>query len=107
MGGEVIVERGWMNHLRCRSFDYLHETGFLGTRAGRRLRLNGNQRRLEGYLHQLESKHLVKVVCMDLATVYRAMVHKHFPNARIVADTSFGSSVITSSPADASWIRSA
>jgi len=41
---------------------------------------------LEGYLQRLEGKHLVKVVCMDLATVYRALVKKHFPQARIVAD---------------------
>ena len=41
---------------------------------------------LEGYLNRLEGKHLVKVVCMDLATVYRAIVRKHFPQARIVAD---------------------
>src|SRR6185312_3839991 len=34
----------------------------------------------------LEGKHLVKVVCMDLATVYRSLVRKHFPQARIVAD---------------------
>jgi transposase len=41
---------------------------------------------LEGYLSKLEGKHLVKVVCMDLAAVYRALVRKHFPQARIVAD---------------------
>jgi transposase len=41
---------------------------------------------LEGYLIRLEGKHLVKVVCMDLAVVYRALVRKHFPQARIVAD---------------------
>jgi transposase len=41
---------------------------------------------LEGYLNRLEGKHLVKVVCMDLATGYRSLVKKHFPQARIVAD---------------------
>jgi transposase len=41
---------------------------------------------LEGYLNQLEGKHLVKVVCMDLAVGYRSLVRKHFPQARIVAD---------------------
>ena len=45
-----------------------------------------SEKSLEGYLNQLEGKHLVKVVCMDLATVYRALVKKHFPQARIVAD---------------------
>jgi len=28
----------------------------------------------------------VRVVCIDRATNYRALVHKHFPNALIVAD---------------------
>lgn len=41
---------------------------------------------LEGFLRRLEGKHLVKVVCMDLATGYRSLVKKHFPQARIVAD---------------------
>jgi transposase len=41
---------------------------------------------LDSYLSKLEGKHLVKVVCMDLAANYRAMVRKHFPQARIVAD---------------------
>lgn len=41
---------------------------------------------LESYLSKLEGKDLVKVVCMDLAVVYRAIVRRHFPNARIVAD---------------------
>src|SRR5206468_7732532 len=41
---------------------------------------------LESYLAKLEEKDKVQVVCMDLAAVYRAIVRKHFPNARIVAD---------------------
>lgn len=41
---------------------------------------------LEAYLEKLEGKHLVKVVCMDLSVTYRAIVRKHFPNAKIVAD---------------------
>jgi transposase len=41
---------------------------------------------LESWLAKLEGKHLVKVVCMDLSTGYRALVRKHFPQARIVAD---------------------
>ena len=45
-----------------------------------------SEQSLEGYLNKLEGKHLVKVVCMDLATVYRSLVRKHFPQARIVAD---------------------
>jgi transposase len=48
--------------------------------------LGRSEASLEAYLHRLQGKHLVKVVCMDLAAVYRAIVRKHFPNARIVAD---------------------
>jgi transposase len=48
--------------------------------------LGRSEAALENYLNRLEGKHLVKVVCMDLASVYRALVRKHFPNARIVAD---------------------
>ncbi len=40
---------------------------------------------LESYLQRLEGKHLVEAVCMDLAAGYRALVRKHFPQARIVA----------------------
>jgi transposase len=41
---------------------------------------------LEAYFQRLEGKTEVRVVCIDLATNYRALVHKHFPNALIVAD---------------------
>jgi transposase len=41
---------------------------------------------LEAHFQRLEGKPEVQVVCMDLATNYRALVRKHFPNARIVAD---------------------
>jgi transposase len=41
---------------------------------------------LEDYLAKLPGKENVRVVCMDLASVYRAIVRKHFPKARIVAD---------------------
>jgi transposase len=41
---------------------------------------------LEPYFQRLEGKAAVKVVCMDLSSPYRALVHLHFPNARIVAD---------------------
>lgn len=41
---------------------------------------------LDAYLERLEGKAEVRVVCMDLASVYRALVRRHFPNARIVAD---------------------
>ena len=48
--------------------------------------LGRSEASLEGYLSRLEGKHLVEVVCMDLAASYRALVRKHFPQARIVAD---------------------
>jgi transposase len=48
--------------------------------------LGRSQLALEAYLNRLEGKHLVRVVCMDLAPNYRALVEKHFPNATIVAD---------------------
>jgi transposase len=41
---------------------------------------------LEPYLQRLQGKSEVRVVCMDLATVYRSIVRKHFPNALIVTD---------------------
>ena len=48
--------------------------------------LGRSEASLEAYLRGLEGREEVKVVCMDLASVYRALVRKHFPNARIVAD---------------------
>jgi transposase len=48
--------------------------------------LGRSESSLEGYLYRLEGKHLVRVVCMDLAAGYRALVRKHFPQAQIVAD---------------------
>jgi len=41
---------------------------------------------LESYFLSLEGKQQVRVVCMDLAVVYRSIVRKHFPKAVIVAD---------------------
>jgi transposase len=48
--------------------------------------LGRSEAALEAYFQRLEGKAQVRVVCMDLAAVYRALVRKHFPNARIVAD---------------------
>lgn len=48
--------------------------------------LGRSEASLESYFLSLEGKELVRVVCMDLASVYRAIVRKHFPNALIVAD---------------------
>jgi transposase len=41
---------------------------------------------LEPYLQALKGKDAVRVVCMDLSSTYRAIVRKHFPKAKIVAD---------------------
>lgn len=48
--------------------------------------LGRSEAALEDYLNKLPGKERVKVVCMDLASVYRALVRKHFPKAKIVAD---------------------
>ncbi len=48
--------------------------------------LGRSEASLESYLSKLEGKQRVQVVCMDLAASYRALVRKHFPQARIVAD---------------------
>ena len=48
--------------------------------------LGRSEAALEDYLAKLPGKQRVRVVCMDLASVYRAVVRKHFPQAKIVAD---------------------
>ena len=48
--------------------------------------LGRSEASLEGYLTRLKGKDLVEVVCMDLSSTYRAIVKKHFPKAKIVAD---------------------
>jgi len=48
--------------------------------------LGRSEAALEDYLAKLPGKERVRVVCMDLASAYRALVQKHFPQARIVAD---------------------
>lgn len=41
---------------------------------------------LDAYFRALRGKERVRVVCIDLSNSYRALITKHFPNARIVAD---------------------
>ena len=48
--------------------------------------LGRSEASLESYLKALKGKEAVRIVCMDLSATYRAIVRKHFPNARIVAD---------------------
>jgi transposase len=48
--------------------------------------LGRSEASLEKYLEKLPGKQRVQVVCMDLASSYRALVRKHFPQAKIVAD---------------------
>ena len=48
--------------------------------------LGRSQDALEAYFRRLEGKQQVRIVCMDLAAVYRSIIKKHFPQALIVAD---------------------
>ncbi len=48
--------------------------------------LGRSEASLDAYFQRLEGKQEVELVCIDLASHYRALVRKHFPNARIVAD---------------------
>jgi transposase len=48
--------------------------------------LGRSEAALESYFLRLEGKDHVRIVCMDLAAVYRSIVRKHFPKALIVAD---------------------
>jgi len=48
--------------------------------------LGRSEAALEAYFQRLEGKPEVQMVCMDLSSSYRALVRKHFPMARIVAD---------------------
>ena len=48
--------------------------------------LGRSEASLDGYFRRLRGKERVRVVCIDLAANYRALIRKHFPNAKIVAD---------------------
>ena len=48
--------------------------------------LGRSEASLESYLEKLEGKAAVRILCMDLSSVYRAIARKYFPNAKIVAD---------------------
>jgi transposase len=48
--------------------------------------LGRSEASLDSSLHKLEGKEKVRVICMDLSSTYRAVVQKHFPKAKIVAD---------------------
>ncbi len=48
--------------------------------------LGRSEKALEPYLKRLEGKLEVEMVCMDLSSTYRAIVRRHMPQARIVAD---------------------
>ena len=48
--------------------------------------LGRSEAALEDYLAKLPGKDRVRIVCMDLSNAYRALVRKHFPKAKIVAD---------------------
>jgi len=48
--------------------------------------LGRSEAALDRYFRRLKGKEKVRVVCIDLAQNYRALVRKHFPHAKIVAD---------------------
>jgi len=48
--------------------------------------LGRSEASLEAYFLKLVGKERVRVVCIDLASNYRALIRRHFPNAKIVAD---------------------
>jgi len=48
--------------------------------------LGRSEAALEGYFMRLRGRNRVKMVCIDLADNYRALIRKYFPNAKIVAD---------------------
>ncbi len=41
---------------------------------------------LEAFLLRLQGRDKVRLVCIDMSSTYRALIRRHFPNARIVAD---------------------
>ena len=48
--------------------------------------LGRSEAALESYLRKLQGRDRVRIICMDLATVYRSIARTFFPNAEIVAD---------------------
>ncbi len=48
--------------------------------------LGRSETALDSYFLHLKGKERVRIVCMDLAAVYRSLVRKYFPQAMIVAD---------------------
>ena len=45
-----------------------------------------SERDLAAFIHSLQGKEKVRVVCIDLSSPYRSLIEKWFPNAKIVAD---------------------
>lgn len=50
------------------------------------VKLGRSEAALAGFFERLPEREKVEVVCMDLASNYRALVNKYMPQARIVAD---------------------
>jgi transposase len=73
-------------HFFTRKHGYATTFCDLKNRKVQEVVLGRSEASLEGYLTKLPGKDRVQVVCMDLAAHYRALVRKHFPQARIVAD---------------------
>ena len=106
--GTATVERWFHNHLELRASErsaepcpqelgidehfFTRRKGYattfcdLGHHKVYDVVLGRSEAALDGYFRRLRGKDKVRVVCIDLASNYRALVRKHFPNAKIVAD---------------------
>jgi len=106
--GAATVERWFLDHLRLRAsmmksepcptvlgideHFFSRKKGFATTLCDLKnhkvydVVLGRSKNALDGYFRNLEGKENVRVVCIDLAANYRALIRKHFPHARIVAD---------------------
>lgn len=80
------LELGIDEHFFTRRDGYATTFCDLGNHRVYDVVLGRSEAALEGYLNALKGKEKVRLVCIDLSSTYRAIVRKHFPNARIVAD---------------------
>ena len=106
--GEATVERWFLDHLDLADRElrgapcpqvlgidehfFTRRRGFATTLCDLKhnrvydVTLGRSAKALEAYFRRLRGKEKVKVVCIDLAHNYRALIRRHFPNAVIVAD---------------------
>jgi len=74
------------DHFFSRKSGYATTLCDLGAHRVYDVTLGRSESSLESYFRGLPGKWDVALVCMDLASNYRRLVRKHFPNAKIVAD---------------------